>query len=59
MAKNKEPEKSISEIASYAEQYLKPTEIDRRRCVYIGKRNHAVLTALIRSLNHKGLTIGG
>lgn len=55
----KEPEESISEMASYEEQYLKPVEIDRRRCVYIGKRNHAVLTALIRSLNHKGLTVGG
>jgi hypothetical protein len=59
MKTNKEPEKSISEMASYAEQYLKPTEIDRRRCVYIGKRNHTVLTSLIRSINHKGLTIGG
>lgn len=57
--KRKEPEESISEMASYEEQYLKPTEIDRRQCVYISKRNHKVLTALIRSINQQGLTVGG
>lgn len=55
----KEPEESISEMACYQEQYLKPVEIDRRQCVYISKRNHGVLTALLRSINGKGLTVGG
>lgn len=55
----KEPEKTMAEMASYAEQYLKPVEIDRRQCVYINKRNHEVLTSLIRSISRKGLTIGG
>lgn len=55
----KEPEDSMAEMASYTEHYLKPTEIDRRQCVYISKRNHKVLTSLIRSLNHNGLTVGG
>lgn len=55
----KEPEESIAEMVSYEEQYLRPIELDRRQCVYISKRNHAVLTALIRSLNVKGLTVGG
>ena len=57
--KRQEPEESISEMASYQEQYLKPVEIDRRQCVYISKRNHKILTALIRSINQKGLTVGG
>jgi len=57
--KRKEPEETISDMASYQEQYLKPIELDRRRCVYISKGNHDVLTSLIRSLNVKGLTIGG
>ena len=57
--KRTEPEESISEMASYEEQYLKPIELDRRQCVYISKGNHDVLTSLIRSLNVKGLTIGG
>lgn len=57
--KRREPEESISEMASYQEQYLKPIEIDRRQCVYISKRNHGVLTSLIRSINQKGLTVGG
>lgn len=55
----KEPEHSISEMASYQERYLKPVEINRRQCVYISKRNHRVLDALIRSLADKGLSIGG
>lgn len=55
----KEAEESIAEMVSYEEQYLRPIELDRRQCVYISKRNHAVLTALIRSLNVKGLTVGG
>lgn len=54
-----EPESAIAEVASYREQYLRPIEIDRRQCVYISRRNHHVLTALIRSLNIKGLTVGG
>jgi len=55
----KEPEETMAEMASYEQQYLKPTEIDRRQCVYISKRNHGVLTSLIRSLSQKGLTVGG
>lgn len=55
----KEPEESIAEMVSYEEQYLRPIELERRQCVYISKRNHAVLTALIRSQNVKGLTVGG
>lgn len=55
----KEPEESICEMASYQEQYLKPVEIDRRQCVYISKRNHEVINSLIRSINQKGLTVGG
>jgi hypothetical protein len=55
----KEPEETMAEMASYEEQYLKPIEIDRRQCVYISKRNHGVLTSLIRSTNQKGLTVGG
>jgi hypothetical protein len=55
----KEPEETMAEMASYEEQYLKPVEIDRRQCVYISKRNHGVLTSLIRSLSQKGLTVGG
>ena len=54
-----EPEDSICEMASYEQQYLKPIEIDRRQCVYISKRNHGILTSLIRSINQKGLTVGG
>lgn len=57
--KKNEPEETISDMASYQEQYLKPVELDRRRCVYISKGNHDVLTSLIRSLGVKGLTIGG
>lgn len=55
----KEPEETMAEMASYAEQYLKPVEIDRRGCVYISKRNHEILCSLIRLINQKGLTIGG
>lgn len=61
MEKNnrKEPEERISEMASYQQQYLKPVEIDRRGCVYISKRNHDILSALIRSINQRGLSVGG
>jgi len=55
----KEPEESISEMASYQQQYLKPVEIDRQGCVYISKRNHDILSALIRSINQRGLSVGG
>jgi hypothetical protein len=55
----KEPEDSIVELTSYEEQYLKVKELDKRQCVYISKRNHKVLTTLIRSLNSKRLTVGG
>lgn len=54
-----EPEESMAEMASYEQQYLQPIEIDRRQCVYISKRNHTVINSLIRSLNIKGLTVGG
>ena len=61
MKKNekKEIEECMQEMASYAEQFLQPTELDRRQCVYISKRNHHVLTSLIASLHKKGLTVGG
>lgn len=61
MKKNKkrEVEQDMQEMASYAEQFLQPTELDRRQCVYISKRNHRVLSALIASLHKKGLTVGG
>lgn len=55
----KEPEQSMQELASYAEEFLQPIELDRRQCVYISKRNHRVLSALIASLHKKGLTVGG
>lgn len=55
----KEPEQTMAAMASYEQQYLKPVEIDRRGCVYISKRNHDILSSLIRSINQKGLTIGG
>ena len=57
--KRTEPEDSISDMASYQQQYLRPIELERRQCVYISKGNHEVLTSLIRSLNVKGLTVGG
>lgn len=49
----------LAQMHTYEEHYLKPIEIDRRKCVYIGNRNHQVLTSLIHSLNIKGLTLGG
>lgn len=57
--KKKQPEESMEKTASFAERYLKPTELNRRQCVYISKRNHKILTDFIRSLGEKGLTIGG
>lgn len=54
-----EPAASMAEMASYERQYLQPIELERRQCVYISKRNHTILTSLIRSLNIKGLTVGG
>ncbi|NDV64674.1 DUF3408 domain-containing protein [Bacteroides sp. 224] len=57
--KKKELEESMEKTTSFAERYLKPIELDRRQCVYISKRNHKILTDFIRSLNEKGLTIGG
>lgn len=58
-SEKKEIEKSMQEMASYAEQFLQPTELDRRQCVYISKRNHYILTSLIASIHKKGLTVGG
>jgi len=57
--KKRESEESMDKTATYAELYLKPVDLNRRQCVYISRRNHAVLSDFIRSLGDKDLTIGG
>jgi hypothetical protein len=55
----KKPEDKIKAPAKYEEVYLKPVEMERRQCTYISRRNHRVISMLIRTLEIKGLTLGG
>lgn len=55
----KQPDDEITTLANYKEVYLKPVDMERRQCAYISRRNHRVISNLIRSLEGKGLTVGG
>lgn len=55
----KQPDDEITALANYEEAYLKPVDMERRQCAYISQRNHRVISNLIRSLEGKGLTVGG
>lgn len=58
--KRQPPEKpGCDGTKEYALRYLQPMEIDRRRCVYISQRTHDVITSFLRSIEGKGLTVGG
>ncbi|KAA6331378.1 hypothetical protein EZS27_020011 [termite gut metagenome] len=58
--KPKEPVKRRrSSNVDYSAQFLQKNEFKTRQCVYISQRIHATITAIVRVIADKDVTVGG
>jgi hypothetical protein len=58
--KHKEPTKRKRNVGvDYSTQFLQKNEFKTRQCVYISQRIHSTITAIVRVIADKDVTVGG